>query len=302
MGPNETQSRLGLKKIVPAEDVTDNTTVEYVPEDPSSSSRLILADLSEPSKYRQILRFTVGIVFLATPFFRTFRTDAARPASWLVIVKGIMGKDASRQLIKDLEGRHAFVRERVQKFAEIAKGLPIWCFYETGTTRTLFNVYSLFPRLRPVSTPFNVLEIGIGEKSKALRELAEEYVRFGSALVITFDLSVYRPKSTLREPPYEISVDSQDIIFAEDLRGPDLSEFDRQFEQHSYDHFEITQGFLGPKDINLLYDGDFGDCEEDSEAKIPIALFANALKSTAKKVSIHEYYYGSDEPEEDNLR
>lgn len=122
-------------------------------------------------------------------------------------------------------------------------------------------------------------------------------------------------------------MDSQDIIFAEDLRGPDLSEFDRQFKQHNYDHFEITQGFLGPKDINLLYDGDFGDCskqrrgimllkksdffpikqikqvgEEDSEAKIPIALFANALKSTAKKVSIHEYYYGSDEPEEDNLR
>ncbi|KAI1439358.1 hypothetical protein F5Y02DRAFT_424100 [Annulohypoxylon stygium] len=46
-----------------------------------------------------------------------------------------MGKDASDQLIKDLKARHAFVRERVQKFAEIAKGLPIWCFYETKKTK-----------------------------------------------------------------------------------------------------------------------------------------------------------------------
>ncbi|KAI0159859.1 hypothetical protein GGR52DRAFT_582588 [Hypoxylon sp. FL1284] len=90
----------------------------------------------EGSKYRQVLRFTVGIVFLATPFFGT---DAARPASWLVVVKGIMGKDASDQLIKDLEARHAFVCERVQKFAEIANDnairLPIWCFFETKKTK-----------------------------------------------------------------------------------------------------------------------------------------------------------------------
>ncbi|KAI1086172.1 P-loop containing nucleoside triphosphate hydrolase protein, partial [Rostrohypoxylon terebratum] len=50
-----------------------------------------------------------------------------------------MGKDASDQLIKDLEARHDFVRERVQKFAEIANDnairLPIRCFYETKKTK-----------------------------------------------------------------------------------------------------------------------------------------------------------------------
>ncbi|KAI0887873.1 uncharacterized protein GGS22DRAFT_90148 [Annulohypoxylon maeteangense] len=102
---------------------------------------LILAEAicraaQEGSRYRQILLSTVGIVFLATPLSGT---DAAGPASWLVMVKGIMGKDASRQLIKDLEGRHDFVRERVQKFAEIANfdsiRLPVQCFFETRKTK-----------------------------------------------------------------------------------------------------------------------------------------------------------------------
>ncbi|KAI1506280.1 hypothetical protein F5X99DRAFT_129304 [Biscogniauxia marginata] len=90
----------------------------------------------EGNKYRQILQSTVGIVFLATPFAGT---DAAGPASWLIVVKGIMGKEASGQLIKDLKERHAFVRERVQRFAEIANAnsirLPLCCFFETRKTK-----------------------------------------------------------------------------------------------------------------------------------------------------------------------
>ncbi|KAI1475869.1 hypothetical protein F4774DRAFT_395595 [Daldinia eschscholtzii] len=52
-----------------------------------------------------------------------------------------MGKHSSRQLIKNLEERHDYVRERVQKFAEIANNdsirLPIWCFFETRKTRII---------------------------------------------------------------------------------------------------------------------------------------------------------------------
>ncbi|KAI1416956.1 hypothetical protein F5Y13DRAFT_102746 [Hypoxylon sp. FL1857] len=127
-----------LLALVAAEHGASNRPILFIA---SCFGGLVLAEAicraaQEGSKYRKILQSTIGIVFLATPFFGT---DAARPASWLVVVKGIMGKEASNQLIKDLEERHAFVRERVQKFAEIANDsfirLPIWCFYETRKTK-----------------------------------------------------------------------------------------------------------------------------------------------------------------------
>ncbi|KAK4222255.1 hypothetical protein QBC38DRAFT_460598 [Podospora fimiseda] len=76
---------------------------------------LILAE--EGSAYRHILLSTVGIVFLATPFQGS---DAAKQARWQVLVSGIMGEQASDQLIQDLKQQHDFVRHRVQKFTEIA--------------------------------------------------------------------------------------------------------------------------------------------------------------------------------------
>ncbi|KAI2626756.1 hypothetical protein GGR54DRAFT_629122 [Hypoxylon sp. NC1633] len=127
-----------LLSLVAAEHGTSGRPIIFIA---SCFGGLVLAEAicraaQEGSRYRQILRSTVGTVFLATPFLGT---DAAREASWLVVVKGIMGKDASGQLIKDLEKRHAFVRERVQKFAEIANNdairLPISCFYETKKTK-----------------------------------------------------------------------------------------------------------------------------------------------------------------------
>ncbi|RWA09894.1 hypothetical protein EKO27_g5209 [Xylaria grammica] len=79
----------------------------------------IIRAAREGSLYRQVRQSTVGIVFLATPFSGT---DAARVASWLAVVQGIMGKDASDELIKDLE-----------------KTTPLECpcgfFYETKKTR-----------------------------------------------------------------------------------------------------------------------------------------------------------------------
>jgi hypothetical protein len=75
----------------------------------------------------------VGAVFLATPFQGS---DDAKQASWLVTIKGIMGERASNQLIQDLEQKHDYVRQRIQRFTEIANAnsirLPIRCFYEQG--------------------------------------------------------------------------------------------------------------------------------------------------------------------------
>ncbi|KAI1176639.1 hypothetical protein F4777DRAFT_545378 [Nemania sp. FL0916] len=95
----------------------------------------------EGNPYRQVLRSTVGIVFLATPFFGT---DAARKGSWFVVVKGIMGKDPSGELIKDLEKNHDKICSRVQEFSLIANTpvtrIPIWCFYETKKTKIMKRI------------------------------------------------------------------------------------------------------------------------------------------------------------------
>ncbi|KAK0639874.1 hypothetical protein B0T16DRAFT_383637 [Cercophora newfieldiana] len=109
---------------------------------------LILAEAinraaQEGSVYRHILLSTVGIVFLATPFHGS---DAAKQAQWQVLVAGIMGEQASNQLVQDLEQRHDFVRQRVQKFTEIANAeavrLPMCCFFETRKTEMLRRILS----------------------------------------------------------------------------------------------------------------------------------------------------------------
>ena len=85
----------------------------------------------------------MGTVFLATPFCGS---DAAAQAQWLVTVKGIMGEQSSDQLVRDLEAKHDFVRQRVQKFAEIANAdsvrLPVHCFFETKKTELLRKLLS----------------------------------------------------------------------------------------------------------------------------------------------------------------
>lgn len=63
-----------------------------------------------------------------------------------MLVGGIMGEQASDQLIKDLEQNHDFVRQRIQKFTEIANAeavrLPLSCFFETRRTEMLRRVLS----------------------------------------------------------------------------------------------------------------------------------------------------------------
>ncbi|KAI0854712.1 hypothetical protein F4860DRAFT_522539 [Xylaria cubensis] len=101
----------------------------------------IIRAAQEGSPYRQVLQSTIGIVFLATPFAGT---DVAREASWLVVVKGIMGKDASGELIKDLEKSHDKIRGRVQEFSLIANSdsnrILLWFFYETKKTKIMKKI------------------------------------------------------------------------------------------------------------------------------------------------------------------
>jgi hypothetical protein len=57
-----------------------------------------------------------------------------------------MGEQSSDQLIRDLEEKNDFVRQRVQKFAEIANAssirLPVHCFFETKKTELLRKLLS----------------------------------------------------------------------------------------------------------------------------------------------------------------
>ncbi|KAK4220778.1 hypothetical protein QBC38DRAFT_449744 [Podospora fimiseda] len=99
--------------------------------------------VQEGSPYRYILLSTVGIVFFATPFHGS---DAAKQARWQVLVSGIMGEQTSDQVIQDLEQKHDFVRQRLQKFTEIANAeavrLPFSCFFETRKTEMLRHILS----------------------------------------------------------------------------------------------------------------------------------------------------------------
>jgi hypothetical protein len=60
------------------------------------------------------------------------------------VVAGILGEQTSDGLVQDLEQKHDFVRQRVQKFTEIANDgsvrLPLYCFYETEKTQILRRV------------------------------------------------------------------------------------------------------------------------------------------------------------------
>ena len=89
----------------------------------------------EGNRYRDVLFFKVGIVFLATPFRGS---DAAKQAQWQVVVGGIMGERTSNQLTEALNNSGRELRKLTQSFAELARrcsvNLPICCFYETKET------------------------------------------------------------------------------------------------------------------------------------------------------------------------
>jgi len=77
-------------------------------------------------------------VFLGTPFRGS---DAAEQAQWQVVVGGIMGEQASGDLISALNSSDKELYKLTRSFAETAwrdsVQLPVCCFYETKKTEML---------------------------------------------------------------------------------------------------------------------------------------------------------------------
>ena len=101
-------------------------------------------------KYADILKSTVGVIFLGSPLRGT---SVASIAQWIGIIHGLMGKETSRTLLKSLEDKAIALDTVIQDFAEIAirHELQIRCFYETRETQPLNAITnrwiaSLFPK------------------------------------------------------------------------------------------------------------------------------------------------------------
>ncbi|RYP03604.1 hypothetical protein DL764_005034 [Monosporascus ibericus] len=153
--------QLGLRKVAPIGDTTNDTTIDGVVNWLSDSTMLpavvpeatiftydwdanyfenapaINRAAQKGSPYRHVLFSTVGVIFLGTPFQGS---DAARQAQWQVVVGGILGEQTSDHLVRDLEQKHHFVRQRVQKFTEIANADSAFAPSRLGN-QTLFPFY-----------------------------------------------------------------------------------------------------------------------------------------------------------------
>lgn len=124
----------------------------------------------EGSRYKDVLRSTAGIVFLATPFRGS---SASKQAQWQVVVGGIIGEQTSSQLVDALNSSDRELRKLTQAFAELAGQpairLPVRCFYETKKTEILRRLLS--PKLA------TTISAAIGHKTlKIVRILLGSYI------------------------------------------------------------------------------------------------------------------------------
>jgi hypothetical protein len=85
----------------------------------------------------------VGVVFLGTSLQGT---KVARFETWHVMIEGILGKDSSQPLNKDLSEQSEILRNLTGKFGEIAvnNSLRIHCIYETRKTAMLKTIFPRF--------------------------------------------------------------------------------------------------------------------------------------------------------------
>lgn len=91
----------------------------------------------------ELFRSTAGVVFLGTPLQGT---RVARFETWRVMIEGILGKDSSPSLVKDLSEKSENLRNLTGNFAEIAvnNSLRIHCFYETRKSTILRAILPRF--------------------------------------------------------------------------------------------------------------------------------------------------------------
>lgn len=96
---------------------------------------------SSANPHHRIFLDTVGIIFLASPFRGS---GAAGQAKWRLLVEGIMGRQVSDALIRDLDVKTGLLQHLVQTFTQNVNAapfrIPIHCFYETRKTRILRSV------------------------------------------------------------------------------------------------------------------------------------------------------------------
>ncbi|KAL2868909.1 uncharacterized protein BJX67DRAFT_379844 [Aspergillus lucknowensis] len=96
--------------------------------------------------YEYILRATVGILFLGTPFRGS---SAASIAQWQVSMGRVLGRESSKGLVKSLNEHDEQLDEIRMKFTQLMRRpkleMPIECVYETRKTRLLRRVVRGYP-------------------------------------------------------------------------------------------------------------------------------------------------------------
>lgn len=93
----------------------------------------------------------MAVVFLGTPLQGT---KIAKYETWHVMVEGILGKDSSPLLIRDLTENSEKLYNLKEAFAGIAlnNSLKIHCFYETKKTTLLKAILpGIFAKIIPGS-------------------------------------------------------------------------------------------------------------------------------------------------------
>ncbi|KAI9844522.1 MAG: hypothetical protein M1838_002149, partial [Thelocarpon superellum] len=109
----------------------------------SSLGGLVVAQAIErasqmEARYKQLLRMTVGVIFLGSPLRGTPYASATK---WLTMIAGILGRRPSETLIRDLNGQSGVLDDLLSRFASVAQQpwfrLQIRCFFEMKKTQVI---------------------------------------------------------------------------------------------------------------------------------------------------------------------
>lgn len=122
--------------------------------------------------HEDLLHYTMGIVFLGTPFKGANGIGAAQLR---ILVSSAMGNECSDRLLNHLERDNTYLFKLVNEFSVFAQNkmkISIWCFYETRKsniargalppwaanflkwTDDIVRIIILFKRPIPLTTPF----------------------------------------------------------------------------------------------------------------------------------------------------
>ncbi|KAL2802756.1 hypothetical protein BJX63DRAFT_440639 [Aspergillus granulosus] len=98
-------------------------------------AKALLIASQQTSAHKHVLRSTVGIIFLATPFHGS---SVARLAQWGASVGKVMGKESSHSLVTMLQSSDKQLKELTEAFNQLMTHplpMPLYCYYELGGTQ-----------------------------------------------------------------------------------------------------------------------------------------------------------------------